>query len=210
MSFGLRIASNGFLRTPNSTEPPARAALAPWSGWLALCATWLLISAALPLPTFGADCVVVFNEINYHPATLESANEWIELHNQMSIDIDLSAWSISGTIDFTFVEGSIIPAGGYLVIASDPAKLRAATGLTNVLGSFSGHLNNSSGTLRLRDRNDRLMDQLEYSDGGKWPVAPDGSGATLAKRNPDASSDAPENWTSSVLAGGTPVGARTC
>src|SRR5207247_2815664 len=51
------------------------------------------------------------------------------------------------------------------------------------------------------------MDEIEYRDGGKWPVAPDGSGTTLAKGDPNSASDAPENWTSSVLVGGTP-GAR--
>src|SRR6267143_6584705 len=107
---------------------------------------WLAILFALARGlVFAADSIVVFNEVQYHPPTRESANEWVELHNQMAIDIDLSAWSISGTIDFKFAEGSIIPAGGYLVIASDPAKVRATIGLTNVLGPFSGHLNNSSG-----------------------------------------------------------------
>ena len=155
----------------------------------------------------AADSIVVFNEIHYHPATNEAANEWIELHNQMAIDIDLSAWSITGNIGFIFAEGTIIPGGGYFVVASDPAALQTSTGITNVLGPFTGRLNNASGTVRLRDRNDRLMDEMQYQDGGKWPAAPDGSGATLAKRDPDSASDAPGNWTSSVLAGGTP-GAR--
>jgi hypothetical protein len=75
----------------------------------------------------AADSVVVFNEIHYHPATNEAVNEWIELHNQMAIDIDLSAWSITGSIGFTFAEGTIIPGGGYLVVASDPAALQAST-----------------------------------------------------------------------------------
>ena len=158
------------------------------------------------LQAVAADSVVVFNEIHYHPQTNETASEWIELHNQMAIDIDLSAWSVRGGIDFFFAEGTIIPAGGYLVVASDPAALRAASGATNVVGPFTGRLNNSSGRLELQDRNDRLMDRLEYRDGGKWPVAPDGSGVTLAKRHPDAPSESPEHWTSSVLVGGTPGG----
>src|SRR6185503_10360773 len=94
--------------------------------------------------------------------------------------------------------------GAYLVIASDPVALRAETLVTNIVGPFSGRLNNAAGDLELRDRNGRLMDEMEYRDGGKWPVAADGSGATLAKRNPDATSGAPENWTSSVLPQGTP------
>src|SRR5947208_1149879 len=139
-----------------------------------LRAPGLALRLIVPLCTLGSDSVVVFNEINYHPPSNEAVNEWLELHNQMAIDIDLSAWSISGTVEFSFVEGTIIPAGGYLVIASDPATVQAHTGLTSVLGPFSGRLNNSIGTLRLRDRNGRLMDEMEYRDGGKWPVAPDG------------------------------------
>jgi hypothetical protein len=152
----------------------------------------------------AVDSVVVFNEVHYHPVTNESTSEWIELHNQMAIDIDLSAWSIRGEVEYTFPEGTIILGQGYLVIASDPAFLRAWTGSTNVIGPFSGRLNNSRGTLTLRDRNDRVMDRFEYRDQGKWPVAPDGSGATLAKRNPDSTSADPEHWASSVVVDGTP------
>ncbi len=152
----------------------------------------------------GADSVVVFNEVHYHPSTNETVNEWIELHNQMAIDIDLSAWQLRGGVDFDFAEGTIIPGGGYLVVASDPGTLRANFGLTNVVGPFAGRLNNSSARLELQDRNGRIMDKFEYGDEGKWPNAPDGSGATLAKREPNAISDAPENWTSSVLLEGTP------
>jgi hypothetical protein len=152
----------------------------------------------------ASDSVVVFNEVSYHPATNESANEWIELHNQMSIDIDLSGWHIEDGVNFTFVEGTIIPGHGYLVVASNPAALQAAAGLTGVLGPFTGSLNNSGEKLELRDRNERLMDRMEYGDGSKWPLAADGSGATLAKRDQDSTSAEPEHWTSGVVTGGTP------
>jgi hypothetical protein len=166
----------------------------------------LLLVAGLVPGARAVDSVVVFNEVHYHPATNETASEWVELHNQMAIDIDLSAWRITGDIDYTFAEGTIIPGGGYLVVASDPVTLGGATGLTNLVGPFAGRLNNGQGTVRLRDRNNRLMDELEYRDGGKWPVAADGSGATLAKRDPNTPSNSPEYWTSSVVVGGTPGG----
>ena len=164
---------------------------------------WLFLSCSLHR-ALSVDSVVVFSEIHYHPATNEVATEWIELHNQMAIDIDLSAWFLEDSIDYTFTEGTIIPGGGYLVVASDPVTLRAATGATNIVGPFIGRLNNSDARIELRDRNDRLMDRVEYRDRGKWPVAPDGSGATLAKRDPNTTSGSPENWTSSVVLGGTP------
>src|SRR5215211_7359443 len=42
-----------------------------------------------------ADSVVVFNEIMYHPATDEPALEWVELHNQNAVDVDLSDWRLT-------------------------------------------------------------------------------------------------------------------
>ena len=152
----------------------------------------------------AVDSVVVFNEVNYHPADGSTSGEWIELHNQMAIDIDLSAWKLVDGASYEFPEGTIIPGRGHVVIAANPAGLQAATGLTGVLGPFTGQLANGGDTIELRDRNYRLMDQLAYGDSSPWPVAADGSGATLAKRDPNTRSTLAENWTSSVVIGGTP------
>jgi hypothetical protein len=166
------------------------------------------VAAAVLLARAAAvDSVVVFNEISYHPADADPAGEWIELHNQMAIDVDLSAWHIEDGVNITFAEGTVIPGGGYLLVAANPAALQAASGRSGVQGPFTGSLNNGGERLELRDRNDRLMDKMVFSDGGKWPVAPDGSGATLAKRDQNTISDESGNWTSSVVVGGTP-GAR--
>src|SRR5688500_5790135 len=90
-----------------------------------------------------ADSAVVFNEIMYHPRTNESQLEWVELQNQMAVDIDISRWRLDGGIDFPFPEGTVIPAGSYLVIASSPATLMTATGLPNVLGPFANRISNA-------------------------------------------------------------------
>src|SRR5438132_9387449 len=116
-----------------------------------------------------ADSTVVFNEIMYHPATNEPLLEWVELHNQMAVDMDLSGWSIAGGIDFKFAEGAILSGGGYLVVASSPADLMAATGLNNVYGPFTGRLSNSGDTLRLLNKDQRLMDRVSYGVDGDWP-----------------------------------------
>lgn len=49
-----------------------------------------------------------------------------------------------------------------------------------------------------------MLNQVEYDEDGAWPVGPDGTGATLAKRNEDAASDAAANWATSAQIGGTP------
>ena len=51
---------------------------------------FLCFGSALVLSRALADSTVVFNEIMYHPATNEPALEWIELHNQMAVSMDIS------------------------------------------------------------------------------------------------------------------------
>ena len=151
-----------------------------------------------------ADSTVVFNEIMYHPSTNEAEMEWVELHNQMSVDMDISHWSLAGGIAYTFAEGTIVPGGGYLVVAISPATLMATAGITNVLGPFSGRLSNSGDTLQLLNNSRRVMDSLTYGMEGDWPVAPDGSGVSLAKRNPNGATADAGNWCASTQVGGTP------
>ena len=152
-----------------------------------------------------ADSTVVFNEIMYHPnATNEAQFEWIELHNQMAVDMDISGWSLAGGVQFKFAEGTVLGGGQYLVIASSPATLAGATGATNVLGPLIGQLSNTVSKLELRDNNQRLMDSVNYGVDGDWPVAPDGAGPSLAKFNHNAGSALAANWRASAQVGGTP------
>lgn len=149
------------------------------------------------------DSTVVFNEVMYHPTDPAGTLEFVELYNQMTIDMDISAWRLDDGIEFTFPAGTIVPGDGYLVIAKDPQAFRAATGV-EALGPFDGRLANGGEEIELRDRNNRLMDALDYDDEGNWPLGADGAGVSLAKRRLHASSDRADNWTSSVLVGGTP------
>ncbi len=143
--------------------------------------------------------MVVFNEIQYHPA-LPAEAEWIELHNQMSYDVDLSKWKLRGGVDFDFPAGTVISAGGYLLVSGDPANL----GVTGALGPWSGNLSNGGERLRLRNNSGRLMNEIEFSDSGIWPIGADGSGATLAKADERTAADLAANWRASAQVGGTP------
>lgn len=163
------------------------------------------VSCALALASTAlADSIVVFNEVMYHPPTNEPANEWIELYNQNAVDVDISGWSFTDGLSFTFPEGTIVKGRGYLVVASDPASFSLANGGAKALGPFDGRLGNSGDRLALSDRNHRVMDVLKYGVGGIWPLGPDGTGVTLAKRAPGLGSGHAESWTSSAEMGGTP------
>jgi len=168
-----------------------------------------LILALLAAPHLSlAGSGVVFNEIMYHPATNEAALEWIELHNQFAYDLDISGWRLRGGVEYDAPDGTLVPARGFQVIALSPNDVAAAYGLTNVLGPFEGRLSNAGEALRLRNNSGRLMDIVSYGDSGDWPVAPDGSGASLCKADPYGHSADPASWTWSADVGGTPAAAN--
>ena len=143
----------------------------------------------------AADSVVVFNEVQYNPSGQGEDGEWLEFFNQMGIKVDLSGWRVDG-IGYTFPRGTILDPGSYLVVAKAPAP--------GQLGPFGGSIENGGEHLVLFNQSGRLMDEIDFSDGGLWPAAADGSGASLAKLTAHSASSSPENWTFSSQAGGTP------
>ena len=162
----------------------------------------LILSPALA-PSLRADTALVFNEIMYHPATNEPAMEWVEFRNQLAVDLDVSDWSISGGIDYKFPVDTVVRGRGFIVVAVSPASLMAATGVY-ALGPFVGRLGNNGDTLRLHNNSGRVVDEMTYDVEVDWPVAPDGSGVSLAKADRDSASAPAANWVNSAQIGGTP------
>ncbi len=163
---------------------------------VSLCLAAVLAGLHLPVQA-AADSVLIINEVQYHPADEVAETEWIELRSLQGVDVDIGGWSISGGIDYTFPGGTTMPGGGYLVLAAVPSKLPGS------VGPWTGSLNNGGETIRIVNRNGRVMDEVTYSDGGDWPLGPDGSGVTLARRFTSAASG-PEQWSASRDVGGTP------
>lgn len=172
-------------------------------GW---CRPVILAGAFLP-------CVagtVVVNEIHYHPPDDQDTQQWIELHNPGKTDQSLEGWSFAKGCDLTFGPGVVLPAGGYGVVVSDRSAFAARNG-TNVpvLGQFKGRLKRGGERLELVDAAGRVSDSVKYGDKSPWPLAPDGSGATLERIRAEDPSDepwnwAPSDWGSARVGGGTP------
>ena len=154
------------------------------------------------------DGSVTVNEIMYHPtgSAGEAALEWVELRSAMAVDVDLSGWSIAGGIDFAFPQGTVLRGGAFLVVAANPAALASVNpgGFAGAAGPFAGRLANEGETIRLVNNSGRVMDEVGYADDGDWPVAADGSGASLAKRRHELAGADGDNWSPSAQPGGTP------
>ncbi len=154
------------------------------------------------------DSTVVFSEIMYHPQSGNAALEWVELHSEMDVPMDLSGWSLAGGATYTFPSGSIMPGGGYLVVAASPTALAAATGYSTNYGPFTGDLNVGGADLQLVNNTGRIMDEVDFGVGNEWPSAPNGTGVTLAKIDTNGASGTAESWAPSTQVGGTPGAAN--
>jgi hypothetical protein len=168
----------------------------------------------LASPTPGAPNVlsledrVVINEIQYHPAPANAGGEFIELHNRSGESVDISAWSFTRGIDYAMPPGTVMPPGGYLVVARDPRAAASYYGIPLPLGPYVGQLKNDAETLLLRDAVKNLADRVRYADDGSWPPAADGTGPSLELVHPFLENRYGPAWAASA-GEGTPGAANS-
>jgi hypothetical protein len=141
---------------------------------------------------------IVFNEIMYNPTV--SGGSFVELRSlATSTTFDLSNWRIEG-VGFTFAPGTLLPPGGYLVVAKNRAVFLSSYGSSIPLaGEFSGQLQNGGETLWLvkpgaTPAQDMVIDQVTYSDSPPWPTAADGLGGSLQLIDATQSNARALNW----------------
>ncbi len=94
---------------------------------------------------------VVINEILPSPEGKDSEEEWIEVFNQNTSEIDLSGWQLSDTMgaikNYTFSESTIISANGFLVFPRPITKIT---------------LNNSDDGLKLIQPDGKIVEEINY------------------------------------------------
>jgi hypothetical protein len=183
-----------------------------------------LAGQAVPAPQPAAP-PLAFGTVDFNPGA--TTQEYFTLVNSNEYAVDISGWTISGGVDFTFPGGCVIPSGGgavenrgRLFVARDPAGFRArpvapmANQFCLCVGPYDGQLSARGETLELRDATGALIASTS------WAPAPtplqsalrvtqilfepnDPSAAELAVR-PDLG---PENfeWLELMNTGATPL-----
>ena len=153
--------------------------------------TALLSVAAL------ANGSVAINEIYYKPADKTSPEEFVELHNRGPVAVNLAGWRFTQGIDYTFPQGTVLEPGGYLVVAEDPARLKAVFA-AGALGPYSGRLANDGERLVLRDRQGDAADAVEYRSEFPWPVGRE-DGGSIELIHPALDNDLGGSWRLSTV-----------
>ncbi|OGG37964.1 hypothetical protein A2127_02300 [Candidatus Jorgensenbacteria bacterium GWC1_48_12] len=136
-----------------------------------------------PISSIGP---VVLNEIAWMGDGESFSNEWIELKNISTSDVDIFGWRIldqDEQIKIVFVAKEI-GSGEFLVLRRGE--------------DFSGNLRNSEEGLRLFDKGCNLIDEAFASP--DWPAGDNKSKFTMERSAADFS------WYTASVAGGTPNG----
>jgi hypothetical protein len=98
-----------------------------------------------------------FGAIETSPASGDQNEEYIELRNPHGFAVDLSGWSLQGSVAMTLHPGTVVPAGKSLYLTPDVVAFRGrSTGPSGgqgllVTGSYTGRLPSRGGQIELVD-----------------------------------------------------------
>jgi hypothetical protein len=159
-----------------------------------------------PLGPSSRKTPISISEIMYKPAPRTDGNnvEFLELYNSNPWFHDISGYRIVGNnMTYTVPAGTIIPGGGFLVIAASPQSVQRVYGVTNVLGPYTGTLKNPD-SVTLIDEHGAVLLTVPYSNVYPWPVAADGTGHSLVLAKASYGEEDPHAWDLSDVIGGSP------
>jgi hypothetical protein len=124
---------------------------------------------------------VMLTEINYKSG-VEDADDWIELHNSTTEDIDISGWVVRDDADnqYTIPSGTVLLAGEYVVIAKTMASFSSVYPVTaNVLGSSNITLSSEGDKIKIYNTQNNLQIGMMYLPQAPWSYQANGLGYTL-------------------------------
>jgi hypothetical protein len=159
---------------------------------------------------------IVINELMYDPISGNDDDQYIELYNRSTNQVDLSGWQLSGGISFTIARNTILLPDSYLVIGRNAARLQtnfSNLNPSNCVGNFAGKLShngeqlaltmpdivvqtNKSGTVSTNLIH-IVVNELTYGTGGRWGQWSAGGGSSLELIDPNSNNRLAANWADS-------------
>jgi Lamin Tail Domain len=161
---------------------------------------------------------LVINEIMSSP--MPGDPEYVELFNPGPASVDLRGWTVADMSSVSTQGGgfllcrdrSLVPPGGFALLASDSGLLSRYPELqvqasceVSIVGRASLGLNNAGDLVILRDPSGCTIDSVRYSSDWHTPGLSDPTGRSLERIHPALASDDRRTWSSCVaVSGGTP------
>lgn len=139
----------------------------------------------------------VITEIFINGNMDEERTEFIGLYHPGQESVDLSGYTISHAIDFTFPQGSLMEPGTHCYIVKDRSKLPQWSSNPKVYEWDSDRsLSNEGEALRLNNAYGMAIDQVVYSPDAPWPFVGGEDESVLTLLSYELDNHLPGNWTS--------------
>ena len=168
--------------------------------------------AAVFAPGVLSDSLII-NEINYHSSATFDPGDWVEVFNPHPYPLDITNWKLRDEVDtheFIFPAGTILPPGGFLVVAEIITSFHSLfPNVSNYVGPMGFGLSGNGELIRLYNSNGSMVDTVHYNDKAPWPTEPDGTGPTLELISPSLDNALASSWKASCEPHGTP-GEQNC
>ncbi len=143
----------------------------------------------------SANAQVIITEIMYNPPESGTDSlEYIELHNFNNIPVDISGWTFTQGVTHTFAAGTIMPPGGYRVLAKSASAFQSVFGFAPTVWQ-DGALTNSPGEdIELSNAAGAVIDYVDYKNAAPWPLGANGMGSSLVLCDFNSDNSLPANW----------------
>lgn len=143
---------------------------------------------------------VIINEIAWMGQESSFNDEWLELYNNSSSEIDLSGWEIkseNGKLNIK-LNGKISAKGFFVLERTDDQTLPEIP--ADLI--YKGSLNNSGEHLVLLDKEKKLIDEINCQNG--WFAGDNKTKQTMERKNSLLPGNDKNNWQNSAKPGGSP------
>ncbi|MEL6132278.1 MAG: lamin tail domain-containing protein, partial [Bacteroidota bacterium] len=155
----------------------------------------------VPCPTQGGGgggTDLVITEIMYNSPGTDL--EYLEIYNNTSSPIDLTGYSITNAITFTFPNLMLMP-DDYVLISDDSLGMQSFWGVT-AFNWESGSLNDGGEPITLKDAMGMVVDSVNYDDNTPWTRTADGRGPSLVLCDVNADNNVADNWQRATTSSG--------
>jgi len=161
---------------------------------------------AEPLGPSSRNTAIVISEIMYNYGYRPDGKiiEYIELYNSNPYPEDISGYKITGLINYTFPSNTVIGSRQFLVLAKSAADVQSVYGLTGVLSYGGNQSISGTGTIQLRDGQNKILLNIKFSNKAPWPESADGTYHSLVLARPSYGENDYRAWTISDYRGGSP------
>jgi len=162
---------------------------------------FLALFLSLPLSAITVcSAEIVINEIAWMGTENSYNDEWIELYNNSSSDLELKGWRLvtEGGNPEIILKGNIPSKGFFILERTDDTSLPKIK--ADLI--YKGNLNNKGEHLKLVDNKEKIIDEVDCSSG--WFRGDNEGKQTMERKNQMTAGNNPKNWQNSQDPGGTP------